>query len=360
MSKAIKKVDPNVQLGAGVHENDMEWNTKMLTKLAELDIEAIRFIEPHPFSFAWIKGRRKIDEYYARIAESEVLRPKIREKIKFINKVSHGNWRLDACAWNIHPPGWTPPYYVSTDMAVGIHVASMFGMFWEEGVHAAQFFQFASRKNKDSHFYIVKNTDKGLELMPSGEVFKLYGKYFRGNRLKVKVESPYFVYKKNIFKIKKEIEKDIKVPLIIAHAAYDLKNKQIVIIITNKHKISTGTVNINLTRFTPSCRKAELLKISAAKPVSMIPITEKKEITLPFGSDPNITVSCSPYSVNALIIKGDISSQEDKVLAGKRYIKNWTVENIQEVSKKQKSRIIPSMITRVIPPVLLTLLKFLK
>ncbi|MBN1865562.1 MAG: DNRLRE domain-containing protein [Victivallales bacterium] len=324
MAKAIREVDPTVQIGAGVNEGDMEWNRRMLTSIAAMDIEAIRFIEPHPFSFAWIKAREEIDEYYARVSESEVHRGRIREKIKLIQELGRGNWRLDACAWNIHPPGWQPPYHVSTDMAVGVHVAAMFGMFWEEGVHAAQFFQFSSKRGQEEgHFYIVRDDGEDLHLMPSGEVFKLYGTYFRGARLAPVVTTPSFSYQT------KWMEEAIEVPLMTAHGAYDQQHQRLVMVVANKHKQDTSQTDVSIDNFVPSIHEAELVAITSETPTSTIPVVTRSKLKLPLGPNPRLTVECPPHSVTGVIISGKVAKPESESLPGSMaFIRQWTIADI--------------------------------
>ncbi|MFZ2657990.1 MAG: hypothetical protein WAX69_23870, partial [Victivallales bacterium] len=192
-SKALKAVDPRVRVGAALHEGDMEWNRRMLRRIAAENRDAIDFVITHPYGFDWIKSRHKIGEYYARISTSETARLRIREKLKIAREIGDGGWRLAATEWNIHPSGYDPPYGVSTDMVAGINVASMIAMFCEEGVASAHFFEL--KGVKPGHFHLaLQDSDGSVKLNPVGEVFRLLGRHFRGDRIATKYDSPSYEY----------------------------------------------------------------------------------------------------------------------------------------------------------------------
>jgi len=249
--------------------------------------------------------------------------------MELLKKISDGRWGIIASEWSILPPGdlinLDPAYTsISTDMAAAIHIAGMFGVFWQQGVMAAQYFELLGRGPKSregEHFHLVSLTDeKKYVLNPTGEVFRLYGRYFRGDRLHVMVDSPSFIYRPF------ESDQEIKVPILLAHAAYEPQKKQMVVILSNRHQDAPAPFKLELANFEPLAQE-KILKIvvSAKGPLSCEAVVTNESVELPVEENTNIqlpyaggkwfsyqTIELPPHSVTALVIKGHQTSPKPR------------------------------------------------
>lgn len=318
---AIHAVDPAIEVGVPLHEDDMQWNQQMLHHIAATDPNAISFVIFHPYDFAWIKSQHQMGTYYARVGAAEEIRHlRIREKVQLVMRMGHGRWRVACSEWNIHPPGYTKPFNVSTDIAVGIHIAGMFDVFWGEGVSAAQFFQLCARKN-DGHFSMTRKTKDGLKLTPSGEVFRLYAQNFRGDRLDIKLQTSHMTYPW-------KDGQSFKVPLVIAHGAFDPEKKQMTLIMTNRHETAVVPTQISMGNFRPSATP-ELTTITADSAEGMQTLITHPKLALAAGPDPKFTLQLPPHSITAVIIPGVIPPSQDELFSDRmRFVKDWQVGQV--------------------------------
>jgi hypothetical protein len=318
---AIHAVDPTVQVGVPLHEDDMQWNWQLLHDIAAIDPAAISFMVFHPYDFAWIKTQHQTGSYYARVGAAEELRNlRIREKVQLVMRMGHGRWRVTCSEWNIHPPGYDKPYNVSTDMAVGIHIAGMFGVFWDEGVSSAHFFELFGRK-PESHFNLAVRTNEGPKLTPAGEVFRLYTQNFTGDRLNVKCQTSSMTYP---WKDGRSFE----VPMVIAHSAFDSEKKLITLILTNRHKTASAQTSISLSNFQPA-GKPQLTTLTTKTAESMDILTLHPTLDLAAGPDPKFNLDLPPHSVTAVIIPGVIPPSQNELFANRmRFIKDWQIGQI--------------------------------
>ncbi|MBN1864912.1 MAG: hypothetical protein JW808_08430, partial [Victivallales bacterium] len=294
VSRAIRAVDSTVQIGVNDHSGNMKWNEHMLQTVAAEDREAIDFFAIHLFSMGWHQTKGTLGEYYSRMSMAEVERRRITERTELAWRLGLGNWHVDVSAWNIHPMGYSPPYDVSTDMAVALHVASMFGVFWETGIQAAHYFQLSSSNTNDNHFALAQLGDDGFTPRPAGEVFRLYGEFFRGWRLAVKLDSPTF----------HDPVGDVNVPLVVAHAAHDPDNQRLVVILTNKHETKTVDIDLSLPNWQPSQYEADWISLTSEFPTAREAVRESRPLPLPYGPNPQISLNLPPHSIHALVLPG--------------------------------------------------------
>ncbi len=317
---AVHRVVPTVEMGASLHEADRDWNRRMLGIIAARTPDAIAFAVSHPYDFSWIQARRRMGDYYARVSGAEVLRvERIRPKIEDIFALGHGRWRLVCSEWNTHPPGYGKPYNVSTDIATAVHIAAMFGVFWDEHVDSAQFFQLYGR-GAEGHFSLVRRTPQGPVFNPTGEVFRLYTEWFRGERLAAEVTCPSWPYPGHA---------NVRVPMLFSQAARDGGNERLVVMIGNRHRDRTVPVTVAVTHFVPRTRHAQLRCVTADAPDSCAPRVIERRVLLPPGPDPTLRLEVPAHSVTALILPGVAPPTEDELFSQRlRFIREWRVGRV--------------------------------
>lgn len=299
-AEALRTYVPGLRVGAPLYETDQQWNHAFLTAMAnESANRRIDFAVTHPYDFAWQKSQENMGSYYARVSGSEYIRHYLIEpKIDLINQIQPG-LGLVASEWNTHPSDYGPPYNVSSDMATAINAAATFGVFWDEGVESAQFFQFSTAE--DAHFGMVHQSPNALA--PAGMVFKLYGQYFRGDRLVTQSNTSTYSY------LHPYKEENLDVPLIITHAAYDEQNERICIMLANRHIDSNADVQINLQHFMPESGTATLISITSDNPESRIATQATNDgFVIPYSYNPSFTVTLAPHSVVGVIVSGKRST----------------------------------------------------
>ncbi|MDP3858312.1 MAG: hypothetical protein Q8Q73_11200 [Stagnimonas sp.] len=197
VAKAIHRLQPTLRIGVPLYERDMAWNRRLLAKLNELGPEQIAFFSFHPYWFDW-----NVPETVARREASRAVGPSamrdlaVGEKLALIKQYGGGRWSASATEWNIHPKGLNSPAYklrmdrfeASTDMVAALHLSEMIGVFADKGLGSAQFFDF--RAEEDGHFHLAYRDAGTYRLNPTGMALRLYGRYFRGERLPAKAQTP--------------------------------------------------------------------------------------------------------------------------------------------------------------------------
>ncbi|NOY79947.1 MAG: DNRLRE domain-containing protein [Kiritimatiellaeota bacterium] len=317
---AVRRVAPSVEIGASLHEADRNWNRRMLGAVAARAPNAISFVVSHPYDFSWIQARRRMGDYYARVSGAEVLRlERIRPKVEDVFALGHGRWRLVCSEWNTHPPGYTKPYNVSTDIATAVHIAAMFGVFWDEHVDSAQFFQLYGR-GAEGHFSLVRRTSKGPVLNPTGAVFRLYTRLFRGDRLAAEVTCPSWPYPGR---------ENVRVPMLFGQAARDGDKERLVLMIGNRHRDRAAAVSVTVTHFAPRVRYAQLRCVTADAPNSDKPRLIERRVLLPPGPDPSFRLEVPAHSVSALTLGGIVPPTEDELFSQRLcFIQEWRVSRV--------------------------------
>jgi len=319
-AEAVRRVDPGIEIGASLHEGDHAWNRRMLGVIAAVDPAAIDFAVSHPYDFYWIRSRRIMGDYYARVSGAEVLRTeKIRPHVQDLFAIGHGRWRLVCSEWNTHPPGYEKPYHVSTDIAVALHVAAMFGVFWEEHVDSAQFFQLYGR-GAEGHFSLVRRTGNGPVLNPTGEVFRLYSRWFRGQRLAVGVKTPDWGYPGR---------PGVRVPAVFSQAAVDAKSARLVVMIGNRHRDRNADVLLAVTQFVPRAFTADWYCVTVDAPDSCTARVVRRSIAVSPGPDPRVSLRLPPHSVSALVFTGVTPPSECELFSQRlRFVREWAVGRV--------------------------------
>ncbi len=329
VSRAVRRAGLSVEIGVPLHEDDLDWNRRMLSKIAAEDPSAIQFVITHPYDFSWIRTRANLGEYYARISAAETLRvAKIDPKKELVDSMGNGRWRMVASEWNIHPEGYDPPYNVSTDIVTAIHIASMFGHFWDANIDSAQFFELY--RNKNGHFHLFYEDAGELHTNASGKVFQLYGTYFRGDRINTAIDSPSFQIVSH--------RQDIDVPVVFGQSAYDKENGRLVMVLANRHRDYEAISSVKVTNFRPNSSVFTWLTLTADEFDLTYPEIDKTEEPLPPGSDPEFNIELPPHSVSLLIIEGEIPLSEAELFDGRQqFIYDWTVGGIMDPVKNVSS-----------------------
>jgi alpha-L-arabinofuranosidase len=177
----------------------------------------------------------------------------------------------------------------------------MFGVFWDEGIDSAQFFdlQGASR----GHFHLSYQHGKELVVNPTGEVFRLYGRYFRGDRLRVKVDSPTYLYQWR----DKDDGFELPVPLVIAQAANNREEGKLVVIMANRHRDGAAPAQVMLHNWRASVRTATRVTVTAQEPdLTETIIITGEDMLLPGSEGSIVALQLPPHSVTALLISGSV------------------------------------------------------
>lgn len=295
-AQALRVAVSGLRIGAPLYEGDQNWNIAFLSAIAAQPVERrIDFAVTHPYDFYWQQAQKNLGSYYARVSGAEPLRLySIRPKVQLLQQTLPG-CGLAASEWNVHPVNYDPPYNVSTDIAVAIHVAAMFGVFWEENVESAQFFQF--RNSTTGHFAMSVGTPDNL--LPTGHVFNLYGKYFRGDRLNVNLTTPSYTYRHPY------MTSPPAIPVLVAHACYDAASQRLFVVLVNRHRDAEASVPVQLQHFLASTDQATLQTITASDPESTTAIvTTDDSYAIPTQADPSITLVLPPHSITGLILSG--------------------------------------------------------
>jgi hypothetical protein len=327
VARAIHKVDPSVQIGVALHEDDMQWNHTMLSTIAAQDPNAISFAITHPYDFSWNRyANDTVGSYYARVSGATVTGQfKLGPKMQLVNELGHGRWRLACTEWSTHPQGYVPPYHVSRDMAVAINILGMFDTFWKLHIDSANYFQLVRRPQRESdqsdayHFSLFgRDADNQPVANVTGKVFQYMGRNFRGNRLALNHDSPTFAYE--VKNARRGTVQNIDVPITIAQAAYDPKTEKLVVVMANRHRDQPAPMQLRRTIITTDT------------PEDTMPIvTVDDQLTLPTGSDLNFTVTLPPHSVVGLIMPGKIALTADQIFSqDMRFIRQWRVGEIND------------------------------
>ncbi|MCF7855359.1 MAG: hypothetical protein K9N51_11225 [Candidatus Pacebacteria bacterium] len=319
ISRALRALNPQIKIALPLHLGDVEWNRRAMQTIARENIELIDFVKFHPFDFTWIGAQKKMGSYYARVSAAERQRTAIRKQVQAAFELGQGRWPMVAAAWVIHSEDYRYDFYTTTDMAAAINIAGMFGVFWEENVASAQYFQLRGRG--DGHFSLAAQTDEGIRMNPTGHVFSLYGNYFRGDRVNTSLEAPSYRYP----------DADIQVPVIIAHAAYDEENKRLALFLTNRHLSEAAPMEVRVDRFRPA-DAATLITLTAQGDKLLEPHVSSETLTLPRGADPAFTVVLPPHSVNVLLLKGEKTVSGHDLFDGQmHFVKEWRVEEVSRL-----------------------------
>jgi hypothetical protein len=331
-SKAIRKVAPTMQIGVPLFEgHDVKTrNRALLHQIAATDITAVDFVVTHPYSFSWFQASESCGTYYARVSDPEYVRDHVREAVQMALELGRGHWRVVCSEWNVHPPKVEPRYAErSTDMAAAINMAAMFGVFWEEGVDSAQFFELfgpPAHAPQLTEFHLVSKTAKGLHVNPTGELLRLYGRYFRGDRYDVQFNAGSYEYLTE--------GKSYQIPLVIAHACYDYDKEHAVVLLTNRHIDQAASVAVDLDNFRSS-GIGRLITLSAEGPESTKPviresmIRKEKNLASRDSVAARFNILLPPHSTTAVVLDGVIPPTDDEILSQRiQYIENWAVGQV--------------------------------
>lgn len=235
LANAFKNKGLKIDIGVPLHEKNMEWNRTMLSYVEKHEPKAIQFVTFHPYSFSWKQYIAQYGTYYSRVFAPEITQlTSIKPKKELVEQLGHGQWGLVASEWNIHHDARTKNvYHLTTDIATAIYALGMIKIYLEEGVSQAQFFQLRGRK-KEAHFHLSYREGKSYILTPVGHLFRLVGNYFKGEQLATKLIGTTFSFK----------EPELTLPFVFGLASYDVYTNQLVIILANRHKNTTATVNV--------------------------------------------------------------------------------------------------------------------
>lgn len=315
ISRAIRKVDPAIEVGVPLHEADMQWNETLMRILAEHDPFAVDFFISHPYGFAWFKTRNDLGMWYSRAADAQVIGQKrVKPKMDLILRYGHGRWRLVCTEWTLHPYGYDSHPYTSQDTASALNVPGMLDVFWNLGVDSAQFFDLLGRNF--GHFHLAYPQDDQIKLTLPGEVFSLYGRYFRGDRLNTQLDTSQFA-------TQAADDGSVSVPLVIAHAAYDHKNQQLVLMMSNRHMTEAAPLEVKLTNVWPT-GDAKQIVVTAADPRATLPVVQQSVLTMGSQPDPSLQLQLPPHSVTALILPARQPADQTVLLEDKgTFIGDW-------------------------------------
>lgn len=243
VAKAIHAVRPEIRVGAPLYERDMDWNRQFLSELKRLGPREIDFVVFHPYWFGWWREVENFGSHQARVAGSEVLRAiSIRPKVDLVREVAGNDWRIVASEWNVHPKGYRPPYDVSTDLTAALHFAGIVNVFMEEGVGSAQFFQL--RNPRFGHFGLAYWNGERHVYNATGKAMVLYGRYLRGQRLKVDIDTPSFSYPAPTGPV-------VSVPWVFGIAVYDIDSGRVAIFVGNRDADRDAMVALRVSGLDP-------------------------------------------------------------------------------------------------------------
>lgn len=339
VAHAIHAVDPTVQIGAALHEADMQWNKQLLSEIAAEDPNAISFLITHPYDFAWNRyAQDEVASYYSRVSGAAAMGPfRLAPKMQLVNEMGHGRWRLACTEWSTHPQGYGPPYHVSHDMAVAINILGMFDTFWNLHIDSANYFQMVRRPLKSGdqpdnyHFSLMgRDAQNKLTLTPPGAVFQYMGRNFRGNRLLLTHDSPAYPYELKVDR--QGTVKTVQVPITVGQAAYDPKAEQLVIVMANRHRDQPAPMLLHIANFQPDSRTVQRTTITTDKPEDITPlVTADSDMILPTGTDLKFRVTLPPRSVVGLIVPGKVARTTDELFSqDMRFIRKWHVGEISD------------------------------
>jgi hypothetical protein len=332
-SKAIRGVEPTMQIGVPLFEGLEDAKTRnraLLHHIAAADVTAVDFVVTHPYSFSWFQASEEFGTYYARVSDVEAVRDHVRDAVQLALELGRGHWRVVCTEWTVHPPKIEPRYADrSIDMAAAINMAAMFGVFWEEGVDSAQVFELfgpPSHAPELTEFHLVSKTDTGLRVNPTGELLRLYGRYFRGDRYEVLHNAPAYEYRTD--------GKSYTVPLVIAHACHDAVNERAVFLLTNRHIDQAASVEVKLDNFRSS-GVGRCITLSAEGPESTQPVIRESMIRAEKDSVSRgnvaavFNISLPPHSTTAVVLDGAIPPTDAEFFSQRLlFIENWAVGQV--------------------------------
>lgn len=346
-SREIRRVEPTMDIGVPLYDGADDWRTRnprLLRQIAAKDLNAINFVVTHPYSCNWFNSREQFGTYYARVSSAEEVRPFLRDVVKTVFDIGHGRWRVACTEWNTHPPAHEVQYWhISTDMAAAIHIAAMFGVFWDEHVDSAQVFEFFGPPEgapQLNHFHLVSKTPTGLKVNPTGEVFRLYGRYFRGDRLTTKLDASTYTYyaqgenAQNLPKEEKPQKVKYEIPLVFAHAAHDAANGRLVVMLTNRHLDKAAPVKIRLSNFR-AAQTGKCLTLTTKDAESTESIIQEAVATNAGGNSEDASaqfkVVLPPHSVTAVLIEGEVPLTAAEMFSKNiKWVNDWRVGTIMD------------------------------
>jgi len=98
----------------------------------------------------------------------------------------------------------------------------------------------------------------------------------------------------------------VEVPMVLCHAVYDSSAGRIVLLMTNRHRTGTASVQCNLSNFTASENHFHRISVSSATtPESMTCYRLDTQFSLSTSSNPVLTFTLLPASVSAIVIQGN-------------------------------------------------------
>jgi len=343
ISKAIRSVDPTMDIGAPLYEQGDDWrirNARLLKQIAAKDIASIDFVVSHPYAVNWQLSLNQSGTYYSRVSASEEVRHHLREMVKMVFDIGLGRWRVACSEWNLHPPHQPMFYHMTKDMAAALYVASMFGVFWDENVDSAQLFEFFGPPANDPNlrwFHLVEKTENGIVVNPTGEIVRLYGRYFRGDRLNTRLEgsSSYTWYAigentqdlltQNLPEDQKWQKVKHEIPLVFAHACHDAENERMVVMLANRHMDKKAPVTIKLSNFRAS-RVAKCVTVTAEDPEVGAAIVQESAAKAEGSGE--FKVLLPPHSVTAVLIGGGIPPTDAELFENIKWVNDWVVGDV--------------------------------
>ena len=324
-AKAIHAVEPTMEIGAALHIDDVNWNRQMMRSLAALDPSLVNFVIDHPYDFFWHESQKTMGSYYSRAGGAEPVRTlKLQPMVKAAMDIGHCRWRFVCSEWTVHPQGYDPPYNTTHDMAVALNAAAMFGVFWDEHVDSAQYFELYGQKN--DHFHLAAKAENGVVVNPTGEVFRLYGKYFRGDRLNVSFDSPTYPYTVPAANGGQD-KTELAVPVVFSQAAHDDANNRLVIMLANRHQTESAPVDVKVSDYRPNFLHATRITLSAKEPeLTEAVITTADDAEVWTGANGTVHLDLPPHSITALLIPGTIPKTEQELFGNRLdFIQKWQV-----------------------------------